>query len=359
MDGFGASITDSSATVLYRLDPAAPRAGDAQPVRSGTGHRGQLPAPADRRLGLHRRAALHLRRRARRADRLRAGALLDRARPGADPAAAAPGQGAQPAAEGDRHAVEPAGVDEDHRLADRRPAEGRPRASTTPTRGTSSSSSRPTRRAGVPVDCLTVQNEPQNRKPNAYPGMDCRWRRRSSSSRRWARRCGRRACGPRSSATTTTGPTHPGDIATTPPGEDPETDYPYELLDSAGRQVGRRHRVPLLLRRPEPRRPPCTTRYPGQGDLVHRVLRFARPDRPAGRSSSADTLKWHARNLMLGTTRNWAKSAVNWNIALDADGRPAQRRLRHLHRRCSRSRPDGTVTTERRVLHDRAPRASS
>ena len=45
-----------------------------------------------------------------------------------------------------------------------------------------------------------------------------------------------------------------------------------------------------------------------------------------------DTLTWHARNITIGTTRNWAKSVVNWNIALDADRRPAQRRLRHLHR---------------------------
>ena len=27
--------------------------------------------------------------------------------------------------------------------------------------------------------------------------------------------------------------THPGDIESTPPGEDPETDYPYRLLDPA------------------------------------------------------------------------------------------------------------------------------
>src|SRR3954470_16169643 len=29
-------------------------------------------------------------------------------------------------------------------------------------------------RAGVPIDALTLQNEPQNRFPNAYPGMDLR-----------------------------------------------------------------------------------------------------------------------------------------------------------------------------------------
>ncbi|HEU4421533.1 MAG TPA: discoidin domain-containing protein, partial [Pilimelia sp.] len=36
----------------------------------------------------------------------------------------------------------------------------------------------------------------------------------------------------------------------------------------------------------------------------------------------SDTLKWHARNLIIGTTRNWARSMVNWNLALDPDGGP-------------------------------------
>jgi glucosylceramidase len=34
------------------------------------------------------------------------------------------------------------------------------------------------------------------------------------------------------------------------------------------------------------------------------------------------TLTWHARTLAIGTTRNWAKSVVNWNLALDATGGP-------------------------------------
>ena len=36
----------------------------------------------------------------------------------------------------------------------------------------------------------------------------------------------------------------------------------------------------------------------------------------------SDTLKWHARNLVLGVTRNWAKTVVNWNLALDPSGGP-------------------------------------
>jgi glucosylceramidase len=36
----------------------------------------------------------------------------------------------------------------------------------------------------------------------------------------------------------------------------------------------------------------------------------------------SDTLKWHARNLIIGNTRNWAKSVVNWNLALDPANGP-------------------------------------
>jgi glucosylceramidase len=36
----------------------------------------------------------------------------------------------------------------------------------------------------------------------------------------------------------------------------------------------------------------------------------------------SDTLKWHSRNLEIGSTRNWAKTVVNWNVALDPSGGP-------------------------------------
>jgi glucosylceramidase len=37
----------------------------------------------------------------------------------------------------------------------------------------------------------------------------------------------------------------------------------------------------------------------------------------------SDTLMWHAENLIIGTTRNWAKSVVTWNMALDPSGGPS------------------------------------
>ena len=36
----------------------------------------------------------------------------------------------------------------------------------------------------------------------------------------------------------------------------------------------------------------------------------------------SDTLKWHSRNLEIGSTRNWSSTVINWNLALDPTGGP-------------------------------------
>lgn len=36
----------------------------------------------------------------------------------------------------------------------------------------------------------------------------------------------------------------------------------------------------------------------------------------------AGDLKWHVSNIIIGTTRNWAKSALEWNLALDQNSGP-------------------------------------
>ncbi|OWP61896.1 glucan endo-1,6-beta-glucosidase [Hymenobacter amundsenii] len=39
-------------------------------------------------------------------------------------------------------------------------------------------------------------------------------------------------------------------------------------------------------------------------------------------SSFAGDLRWHLSNIIIGTTRNWAKSALEWNLALDQNNGP-------------------------------------
>jgi len=174
--------------------------------------------------------------------------------------------------------------------------------------------------AGVRVDYLSVQNEPQNRTPNAYPGTDMPVRQEEKVIE---------ALGPmlqiasphtKILAYDHNWTTHPGDVAGTPPGESPETDYPYEILDSPAAKwvAGTAYH--------------CYSGDPSAQSALH----AAHPDKGiwftecSGSHGATDTpeqifrgtLTWHARNIVIGTTRNWAKSVVNWNIALDSSGGP-------------------------------------
>ena len=187
------------------------------------------------------------------------------------------------------------------------------------------------RAAGVKVDYLTVQNEPQNRTPKAYPGTDMPVAQEVKLID---------ALGPALQAAHLktkilaydhNWATHPDDIATAIQlGEAPETDYPYEVLASpAARWVaGTAYH--------------CYAGDPGAQTALHNAFpdkgiwftecsgSYTPGDTPA--SIFNGTLRWHARNITIGTTRNWAKTVITWNVALDANSRPTQRRVRHLHR---------------------------
>jgi glucosylceramidase len=196
--------------------------------------------------------------------------------------------------------------------------------------------------AGVPIDYLSVQNEPQNRAPKGYPGTDLPVRQEVAVIAALGPPL--RAASPRTKilAYDHNWSTHPDDVATTPPGEDPETDYPYEVLDSpAARWVA------------------GTAYHCYSGDpSAQTALHEAHPDKGiwftecSGSHGPTDppeqvfreTLKWHARTITIGTTRNWARSVATWNVALDPSGGP------HLGG-CDTCTglvtvgPDGSVTT--------------
>ena len=175
-------------------------------------------------------------------------------------------------------------------------------------------------RAGVPIDYLTVQNEPQNRRPGGYPGTDLPVRQAAAVIS---------ALGPKLAAASPrtkilgydhNWSTHPGDIESTPPGEDPETDYPYELLRTPAAKwlAGTAYH--------------CYSGDPAAMTALHEAfprkgIWFTECSGSHGATDTPEqifrgTLTWHARNVIIGTMRNWAKSAVTWNIALDSTGGP-------------------------------------
>ena len=175
-------------------------------------------------------------------------------------------------------------------------------------------------REGVPVYAVTVQNEPQNRHPNGYPGMDLPVAQEAKLIQ---------ALGPKLRAagldTKILGydhnwSEHPGDIASTPPGEDPETEYPFDLLrtDAARWIAGTAFHCYAGDQR---RQTELHDAFPGKGVWFTECSGSHGPSDPPAQVFS-DTLKWHARNLVVGVTRNWAKTVVNWNLALDPSGGP-------------------------------------
>ena len=108
-------------------------------------------------------------------------------------------------------------------------------------------------------------------------------------------------------------------------------------IDAAGR--GARDRVPdQAAAEPAPRagspaprstatpatraaRPSCSSAFPDKGVWFTECSGSHGPTDPPAQVFS-DTLKWHTRNLVLGVTRNWGKTVVNWNLALDPSGGP-------------------------------------
>jgi glucosylceramidase len=172
----------------------------------------------------------------------------------------------------------------------------------------------------VRVDAVTLQNEPQNRNPSGYPGMDmpvAQQVKLIEALGPMLRDAGLRT---KILAYDHNWAMHPNDIASTPPGETPETEYPFDVLNSpAARWVAGTafH---------------CYAGDPERQSQLHDAF----PDKDiyftecSGSHGATDppewifesTLRWHTRNVIIHTIRNWAKTVVNWNLALDPDGGP-------------------------------------
>ncbi|MGX6608373.1 discoidin domain-containing protein [Micromonosporaceae bacterium Da 78-11] len=320
VDGFGASITDSSASVLYRLDPAAreqamrslfdPRAGIGvsflrQPVGSSdftaaAAHYTYDDVPAGRTdfalrhfsIAHDQAQVLPLLRRARQLDPQ----LSVLATPWSPPAWMKTGDSLI----GGRLKDDPEIYDAYARYLVKFV-----QAYT---------------RAGVPIDYLTVQNEPQNRKPGGYPGTDLPVRQQVAVIQALGPLLRQASPRTRILAYDHNWATHPGDVGSTPPGESPETDYPYEVLDSPAAKWIAGTAYHCYAGDPSAQSA-LHDAYPGKG------IWFTECSGSHGATDTDEqifrgTLTWHARNVIIGTTRNWAKSAVNWNIALDATGGP-------------------------------------
>jgi glucosylceramidase len=176
------------------------------------------------------------------------------------------------------------------------------------------------KREGVPVYALTVQNEPQNRRPSGYPGMDMPVAQQAKLIAVLGPMLRKARLDTKILGYDHNWSVHPDDIASTPPGEDPEVEYPTTLLRSrAARWIAG---TAFHCYSGDPSRQTALHRaFPRKGIWFTECSGSHGPTDPPAQFFS-DTLKWHARNLVMGITRNWGKTVVNWNLALHPDGGP-------------------------------------
>jgi len=172
---------------------------------------------------------------------------------------------------------------------------------------------------GAMVDAITVQNEPQNRTPSGYPGTDMPSFQEEKVIEDLGPMLREAGLHTQILAYDHNWTEHPNDAAATPPDETADIDsYPQNALNSPAAKW-----VSGVAYH-------CYSGDPSAMTALHNQF----PDKAiyftecSGSESSdpantfSDTLKWHARNLIIGTTRNWAETVINWNLALDPSGGP-------------------------------------
>jgi glucosylceramidase len=172
---------------------------------------------------------------------------------------------------------------------------------------------------GVNVDAIAVQNEPQNRTPSGYPGTDMpSWQQEKVIAKLgpMLRDAGLRT---KILAYDHNWAEHPNDIAATPSDQTSDINrYAENVLESpAARWVdGVAYHCyygdPSAMSQ-------LHEQFPDQA-IYFAECSGSQSTNPA--NTFSDTLKWHPRNLIIGSTRNWAETVINWNIALDPTGGP-------------------------------------
>ena len=161
--------------------------------------------------------------------------------------------------------------------------------------------------AGVPVYGLTIQNEPQNRTPSGYPGTDLPMRQAIQVIDR---------LGP---ALQAAGPAHedlrlrpqlvraPQRHRQHPARRGPGDGVPHRAARVERRAAGSRGTAYHCYAGDQKRMTELHQAFPDKHIWFTECSGSHGPSDPPAQVFS-DTLKWHARNLTLGVTRNWAQS---------------------------------------------------
>ncbi|HEU5155535.1 MAG TPA: glycoside hydrolase family 30 beta sandwich domain-containing protein [Streptosporangiaceae bacterium] len=173
------------------------------------------------------------------------------------------------------------------------------------------------RRAGVPIDAITLQNEPQNRTPSGYPGMDLR----PDEEIRLAELVGRRL---RAAGLKTkilgydhNWSLHPNDVG--PPDDPADPEYAMTVMNDAR---ARRYLAGTAYHCyfGDPARQSALQSAHPDKDVYFTECSGSLSQNPA--TTFPDTLHWQTAMLTVGAMRNWSKTVITWNLALDPAGGP-------------------------------------
>ena len=169
------------------------------------------------------------------------------------------------------------------------------------------------------MNAITVQNEPQNRTPSGYPGTDMP----SAQEEKVIEDLGPmlRAAGLHTQifAYDHNWTEHPNDVAATPPDETADINaYPQNVLNSPAAKYVAGVAYHCYFGDPSA----MTTLHNQFPDKAIYFTECSGSQSADPANTFSDTLKWHARNLIIGSPRNWAETVINWNLALDPSGGP-------------------------------------
>jgi glucosylceramidase len=159
------------------------------------------------------------------------------------------------------------------------------------------------RAAGVRVDYLTVQNEPQALQRNNYPGTDLDWQQEAKVIDQLGPAIRAAGLSTRILGYDHNWAVHPGDVNSHEQvNEDPQLNYPYDLLaSSANRWIyGTAYHC-----------------YAGDSS-AQTPLKASFPDKPVFMTEC----EGGNISTILGVMRNWGSSSIDWNIALNQSNGP-------------------------------------
>jgi glucosylceramidase len=172
------------------------------------------------------------------------------------------------------------------------------------------------RRAGVPIDAITLQNEPQNRAPSGYPGMDLRDGEEARLAVEVGHALRRAGLHTKILGYDHNWSLHPNDVG--PPDDPANPEYARSLLSSPAAPYLAGTAFHCYSGDPE-RQSALHDLFP-QKDIYFTECSGSLSGDPA--TTFPDTLHWHTRFLTVGAVRNWAKTVITWNLALDPSGGP-------------------------------------